>query len=65
VSLTKLAALGIGYVLGARAGRERYERIRILAGQAARRLDAYGSGGSLATRHDEHRNDSDSPAGRH
>jgi hypothetical protein len=65
VSLTKLGALGIGYVLGARAGRERYEQIRILAGQAARRLDAYASGGSLATRPDEQRNDSDAPAGRH
>jgi hypothetical protein len=63
VILTKLGAFAIGYVLGARAGRERYEQIRVLAGQAAQRLEAYGSGGSLATRRGEHRDDPDSPAG--
>jgi hypothetical protein len=41
--LTALGALAVGYVLGARAGRERYEDIRQLAGRAARRLEDYGS----------------------
>jgi hypothetical protein len=62
VILTKLGAFGVGYVLGARAGRERYEQVRILAGQAARWLEAYGSGGSLATRHGEHRDNADAAA---
>jgi hypothetical protein len=53
--LTKLAALGIGYVLGARAGRERYEQIRDLAGQAGRRFEAYGASSPLAGRQDRHR----------
>lgn len=55
--LTALGALAIGYVLGARAGRERYEEIRQLAGRAAERLEDYGSSGSLATRlgDDDHR----------
>jgi hypothetical protein len=48
--LTALGALAVGYVLGARAGRERYEDIRQLAGRAARRLEDYGSAGTLATR---------------
>ena len=44
-----LTALATGYVLGSRAGRERYEQIRALAGSAAQRLEAYGSTGPLAT----------------
>ena len=60
--LTKLGAFGFGYVLGARAGRERYEQVRVLAGQAARRLEAYGSSGSLATRHGEHHDGADAAA---
>jgi hypothetical protein len=47
--LTALGALAIGYVLGARAGRERYEEIRQLASRAAQRLEICGSSGSLAT----------------
>lgn len=47
--LTAFGALAIGYVLGARAGRERYEDIRQLASRAAQRLESYGSSGSLAT----------------
>ncbi|HET9422726.1 MAG TPA: hypothetical protein VFO49_16410 [Nocardioides sp.] len=46
--LGALGAFGIGYVLGARAGKERYEQIRVWAGQAARRLETYGSAGSPA-----------------
>ena len=48
--LTAVSALAVGYVLGTRAGRERYEQIRRLASEAAERLEAYGSGGTLATR---------------
>ena len=45
----KLCLVGIGYVLGTRAGRDRYEQIRVVAGQAAQRLERYGSRGSLAS----------------
>ena len=57
--LTALGALAVGYVLGTRAGRERYEEIRQLAGRAADKLESYGASGSLATRLtelDDHRN---------
>lgn len=47
--LTAVGALAVGYVLGARAGRERYEEVRQLASRAAQRLESYGSSGSLAT----------------
>jgi hypothetical protein len=50
VKLTALGALAVGYVLGTRAGRERYEQIRQAAGRAAQRLESYGSSGSLAAR---------------
>jgi hypothetical protein len=52
MKLTTLAVFGVGYVLGSRAGRERYEQIRSLArgatGQfaasdARRRLEDYGA----------------------
>ncbi len=46
--LTKLAAFGAGYVLGTRAGRDRYEQICSVAKQAAERLEIYGSDGTLA-----------------
>jgi hypothetical protein len=42
VKLTLLCAFGAGYVLGSRAGRERYEQIRELAHDAAQRLDETG-----------------------
>ncbi len=54
----KLRALGLvalGYVVGTRAGRERYEQIRRLAGQAAERLETYGEHGTLAARLDRGR----------
>lgn len=44
-----LGALAVGYVLGTRAGRERYEQIRQAASRAAERLEHYGASGSLAT----------------
>jgi hypothetical protein len=37
--LTTVAALGIGYVLGTRAGRERYDQLRTLVRSASGRLD--------------------------
>jgi hypothetical protein len=45
-----LGVLALGYVLGSRAGRERYEQIRRLASEAAERLETYGERGSLAAR---------------
>lgn len=38
--LITLAAFGLGYVLGTRAGRERYEQIRELARTASKNFDA-------------------------
>jgi hypothetical protein len=49
VRFSALGAMAVGYVLGARAGRERYEEIRRLASRTAQRLESYGSSGSLAT----------------
>lgn len=46
----KLGLVGLGYVLGTRAGRDRYEQIRVVAGSAAKRLEQYGSRGTLASR---------------
>ncbi|WP_370617853.1 hypothetical protein [Mumia sp. Pv 4-285] len=40
--LRTLAVFGIGYVLGTRAGRERYEKIVAAARQAGQRLEKYG-----------------------
>jgi hypothetical protein len=51
-------------VLGAKAGRDRYEQIRQLASEAAERLEAYGSGGTLATRLEQGHAPSDAVAGR-
>ena len=48
MKLTTIGVMGVAYVLGARAGRDRYEQIRSLAEQAAQRLEAYGSAGTLA-----------------
>lgn len=39
MKLSTLAMFGAGYVLGARAGRERFEQLRALAGRAAGELD--------------------------
>ena len=50
MKLRALGVLALGYVLGTRAGRERYEQIRRLASEAANRLEKYGEGGTLATR---------------
>jgi hypothetical protein len=50
----KLCLVGIGYVLGTRAGRDRYEQIRVVAGHAAKRLERYGARGSLASHINAH-----------
>ena len=48
--LATIGLCGVAYVLGARAGKERYEQIRKVAHEAAQRLESYGEGGSLAQR---------------
>ena len=40
MKLVTVAIFGIGYVLGAKAGRERYEQIRRLAQSASESFDA-------------------------
>jgi len=47
--LMTLAAFGLGYVLGTRAGRERYEQIRELAQTALKNFDASGMKQHLET----------------
>jgi hypothetical protein len=42
VKLTLLCAFGAGYVLGTKAGRERYEQLRGLARDASQRLETTG-----------------------
>ena len=43
MKLTTVAVFGIGYVLGTRAGRERYEQLRRLARSASENFDASGA----------------------
>jgi hypothetical protein len=50
VKVTTVGLCAVAYVLGARAGKERYDQIRRLAHEAAERLESYGEGGSLAAR---------------
>jgi hypothetical protein len=51
VKLTSIALFGVGYVLGAKAGRERYAQIVQAAQKASQRLDAYdGKGGKPSER---------------
>jgi hypothetical protein len=47
--LMTLAAFGLGYVLGTKAGHERYEQIRQLAHTASKNLDAPGMKQHLET----------------
>jgi hypothetical protein len=42
VKLTTVLTFGAGYVLGTKAGRERYAQIIAAADRAAKRLEAYG-----------------------
>lgn len=55
MKVTWVGAVAVGYMLGAKAGRDRYEQIRQLASEAAERLEAYGSGGTLAARLEQDR----------
>jgi hypothetical protein len=55
VRLTTLVMFGAGYVLGTRAGRERYAQIVAAADNASKRLEAYS---------DRHRADDDRGARR-
>jgi hypothetical protein len=43
VKLRSLAVFGVGYVLGTRAGRERYEQVIEAAQSAAKRLEDYST----------------------
>lgn len=41
MTLTKVAIFAVGYVIGTRAGHERYAQIVELADRASQRLEAY------------------------
>ena len=43
MKLVAVTMFGLGYVLGTKAGRERYEQIRTLARNASERFDAAGA----------------------
>jgi hypothetical protein len=43
VKVTRIVMFGAGYVLGAKAGRERYQQIMAAAQTAAQRLEKYGN----------------------
>ena len=43
MKLTTVAIFGIGYVLGSRAGRERYDQLRKLARSASENFDVSGA----------------------
>jgi hypothetical protein len=45
--LSKLIVFGAGYVLGSKAGRERYNQIVAIAQEAARRLEQYSGDSRL------------------
>ena len=45
MKLSRIAIFGVGYVLGTRAGRERYEQIVMAAQSASQRLEDYFDGG--------------------
>lgn len=43
MKIRSLAVFGIGYVLGTKAGRDRYAQILALAQRASERLDGYST----------------------
>ncbi|HEV8527716.1 MAG TPA: hypothetical protein VGS60_09215 [Actinomycetes bacterium] len=43
MKLSTVAIFGLGYLVGARAGRQRYDQIRQLAGRLAEEFDASGA----------------------
>ena len=54
MKIPKLLVLGAGYVLGTRAGRERYEDLRDLARRMAEQLERrVGADGALSDRASE------------
>ena len=50
--LGRLAVFGVGYVIGTRAGRERYETIRVAATRLAAQLENSSRGGPPGDRGD-------------
>ncbi len=49
--LTTLMVLGAGYVIGTKAGRERYEQIVVMAERASRRLDEFSAAPDASADH--------------
>jgi hypothetical protein len=47
---SKLLVFGAGYVLGTKAGRERYNQIAAIAQAAARRLEVYAARNEVSAR---------------
>jgi hypothetical protein len=47
VKLTTAAVFGVGYLLGSRAGRQRYDQVRRLAARLAQEFDGSGARGRL------------------
>ncbi len=43
MKLSTAAIFGVGYLLGTRAGRQRYDQIRLLAGRLAEEFDGSGA----------------------
>ncbi len=43
MKLSTVASFGVGYLVGARAGRQRYDQIRQLVGRLAEEFDASGA----------------------
>ena len=50
MKLSRIAIFGVGYVLGTRAGHERYEQIVQAAQRASQRLEDYFDGGRQSER---------------
>jgi hypothetical protein len=61
VKVTRIVMFGAGYVLGAKAGRERYQQIMAAAQTAAQRLEKYGNRSKPAD--DERTSVIDTPVG--
>ena len=43
MKLSTVAIFGVGYLVGTRAGRQRYDQVRLLAGRLAEEFDASGA----------------------
>jgi hypothetical protein len=54
VTLTKAALFAAGYVLGAKAGRERYAQIVDAAARASERLEEFSSRGAAHRSQSDH-----------